>query len=53
MTEYWPADPYTRTVELVRLEAGAYRSLGVFTGEARLPSLVVPDLPVAVEQFFA
>ncbi len=51
--EYWIADPYARTVEVLRLEDGAYRSLGVFRGEATLPSGVVPDLPVRVAQFFA
>src|SRR5262249_15325923 len=50
--EYWIADPGTGTVELMVLENGAYRSLGVFRGQATLPSRVVPGLPVKVEQFF-
>ena len=53
VTEYWIADPYARTIEILRLEDGAYRSVGVFTGAATLPSLVVPNLPVSVESFFA
>lgn len=51
--EYWIADPNAATVELLRLEHGEYVSAGVFRGGALLPSLVVPDLPVRVEQFFA
>ena len=51
--EYWIADPWSRTVEVLTLEAGAYRTLGVFEGKAVLPSQVVPDFLVHVEQFFA
>jgi Uma2 family endonuclease len=51
--EYWIADPWSRTVEVLTLEAGAYRSLGVYEGKAVLPSQVVPDFLVHVEQFFA
>jgi Uma2 family endonuclease len=50
--EYWVADPWSRTVEVLVLENGAYRSLGVFEGRATLPSQVVPEFPVQVEQFF-
>ncbi|MGI8552153.1 MAG: Uma2 family endonuclease [Dehalococcoidia bacterium] len=51
--EYWIADPYAHTIELLCLEGDAYRSIGVFAGQSTLPSLVIPDLPVRVEQFFA
>lgn len=51
--EYWIADPWSRTVEVLALEAGSYRSLGVFEGQAVLPSRIVPDFLVHVEQFFA
>jgi Uma2 family endonuclease len=51
--EYWIADPASRTVELLVLaENNTYRSLGVFKGEIALPSTIIPDLPVKVEQFF-
>lgn len=50
--EYWIVDPGTQTVEVLVLEAGEYRSLGIFRGQATLPSQVVPNLPVRVEQFF-
>lgn len=50
--EYWIADPDVRTVELLVLEQGSYRVLGIFRGKATLPSQVVPGLPVKVEQFF-
>jgi Uma2 family endonuclease len=51
--EYWIADPHARTVELLVLENGAYRTVGVYQGQATLPSQVMPNLPVRVEQFFA
>ena len=50
--EYWIADPWSRTVEVLTLEEGVYRSLGVFEGKAILPSQVVPDFLVHIEQFF-
>jgi Uma2 family endonuclease len=50
--EYWIADPASRTVEVLALEHGTYRSLGVFEGKATLPTCIVPDFPVHVEQFF-
>jgi Uma2 family endonuclease len=51
--EYWIVDPYAQTVELLYLEGGVYRSAGVFHGQALLPSRVLQDFPVRVEQFFA
>ena len=62
--EYWIADPHAHTAEVLVLETAsgengagddegaAYRSLGVFRGSETLPSRVVPDFPVRVEQFF-
>jgi Uma2 family endonuclease len=51
--EYWIADPKAHTIEVLFLEDGAYRSAGVFSGEQTLPSQVVPNFPVQVQQFFA
>lgn len=51
--EYWIAEPNQRTIEVLILDASAYRSAGVYEGHQRLPSRVVPELPVSVEQFFA
>ena len=51
--EFWIADPWSRAVEVLTLETGSYRSLGVFEGKAVLPSKVVPDFLAHVEQFFA
>ncbi len=51
--EYWIADPLARTVEVLGLSGDAYRSIGVFTGKATLPSTAIPGLPVPVEMFFA
>ena len=50
--EYWIVDPDSRTVEVLILENGEYHSQGVFRGKALLPSLIVPDFLVHVEQFF-
>jgi Uma2 family endonuclease len=50
--EYWIADPGTRTVEVLALESGKYHSLGVFRGQAILPSQVLPEFAPHVEQFF-
>jgi Uma2 family endonuclease len=51
--EYWIVSPGEQVVELFVLENGAYQSLGVFQGAAVLPSRIVPDWSVPVEQFFA
>jgi Uma2 family endonuclease len=51
--EYWIVKPVARTVEVLVLEHGEYRSLGIFSGRQTLPSRVVSGLPVEVEQFFS
>ena len=51
--EYWIVNPGERVVELLVLEDQTYRSLGVFQGQAILPSEVVPNWSVPVEQLFA
>lgn len=51
--EYWLVNPEQHTVEVLVLEASEYRSLGIFEGQATLPSRVVSGLPASVEQFFA
>lgn len=51
--EYWIADPWSRTVEVFTLEINSYRSLGIFEWKAILPSEVISDFLVHVEQFFA
>ncbi len=51
--EYWIVKPKAQTVELLRLENGAYYSLGVFSGEQTLPTQIAPNFPVQVQQFFA
>lgn len=50
--EYWIADPAARTVEVLSLEQDVYRTLGVFRGQATLPSGILPLIPVPVAQFF-
>jgi Uma2 family endonuclease len=52
LSEYWMVDPQKRAIEVLALENGAYLSLGAFGGKDTLPSRIVPDLPVRVEQFF-
>jgi Uma2 family endonuclease len=51
--EYWIVTPGEQVVEVLVLENGVYSSLGVFHGQAVLPSRIVPKLSVRVEQFFA
>jgi Uma2 family endonuclease len=51
--EYWIVSPGEQVVELFVLENGDYQSLGVFQGEAVLPSRIVPNWSVTVEQLFA
>jgi Uma2 family endonuclease len=51
--EYWIIDPLKETVEVLYLEGETYHTTGVFSGEQKLPSLVVPDFPVQVKQIFA
>ena len=51
--EFWIANAKARTVQVSVLESDQYRSLGVFHGSQILPSRIVPDLLVHVEQFFA
>jgi len=53
VAEYWIADPAARTIEVLRLESGAYVPTGVFARESNLPAGVLPELPVQVSQFFA
>ncbi len=51
--EYWIVEPVRHTVEVFILGEDGYHALGVFSGEQTLPSRIVPDFPVHVEQFFA
>jgi Uma2 family endonuclease len=52
IAEYWIVKQKIRSVEVMVLEHGEYSSLGVFSGQAMLPSRIVPGLSVKVEQFF-
>ncbi len=51
--EYWIVSPGEQVVELLVLKGETYQSLGVFQGEAVLPSQIVPDWSVKVAQLFA
>ena len=51
--EFWVANTNARTIQVLVLESGEYRSLGVYRGQQMLPSRIVPGLSVRVEQFFA
>jgi Uma2 family endonuclease len=50
--EYWIVNPDAQTVEILVWQNWGYSSLGLFAGHTMLPSQVVPDFPVSVEQFF-
>lgn len=51
--EYWIVNPDAQTIEVLVWERWVYRSLGLFSGHIMLPSQVVPDFPVSIEQFFS
>lgn len=51
--EYWIVNVEAGTVQVSVLEADGYHSLGTFRGQQTLPSRIVPNLPVRVEQFFS
>jgi Uma2 family endonuclease len=54
VSEYWIADPRARSIEVLILEGGVYRSQGIFRGQETLRSIIVPTIAdVRVEQFFA
>ena len=50
--EYWIADPASRTIELLILDAGAYRPIAVYTASAIIPSSVIPSWDVPTGQLF-
>jgi Uma2 family endonuclease len=50
--EYWIVNPKHQTIEVLVLEGNLYCCLGSFSGHDILPSRVLRDLPVSVEQFF-
>src|SRR5712691_2970718 len=52
VAEYWLVSPERRTVEVFTLVGREYRSLGIFSGKDMLPTRVIPNFPVHVEQFF-
>jgi Uma2 family endonuclease len=51
--EFWIADRYSETIEVLLLHEGGYQSAGVVSDGQRLPSRALPDLPFTAEQFFA
>jgi Uma2 family endonuclease len=50
--EYWIADPLQRSIEVLILVDDTYISLGVFQGDDRLPTRVLPGLSTPVRRFF-
>lgn len=50
--EYWVVNPDAHILEVLVLDRGTYRSLGLFIADDVLPSQVLPGLPTTVEQFF-
>lgn len=50
--EYWIVNPLARSVEVLVLEAGKYQAVGVFSGEDRICSVVIPHFPVRARQLF-
>ncbi len=53
VSEYWIVNPGDKSVEVSFLERGVFEPLGMFQGEATIPSRVVPGIVnVQVKQFF-
>jgi Uma2 family endonuclease len=52
VAEYWLVDPKQKAIEVFVLENDIYVSVGLFTGEQRLVSRIVPEIAVPVAQFF-
>lgn len=50
--EYWVVNPDARMLEVLALEQGNYRSLGLFSGSSLIPSRILPGLTVTVGMFF-
>jgi Uma2 family endonuclease len=50
--EYWIVEPAAQTIEVFVLVGDSYEARGVFGGDARLPSEVLPELATAARQFF-
>jgi len=50
--EYWIVNPFARNVEVLTLEAGKYYSVGIFSSEDRICSIVIPHFPVRARQLF-
>jgi Uma2 family endonuclease len=54
VTEYWLVDPAAHTIEVLFLEDGLYISGGIFKGQDKLVSQVVPTIEdIDVEKFFS
>jgi len=52
VAEYWLVDTELRSVEVFSLLDKEYCSPGIFSGKDTLPSRIVQNFPVRVEQFF-
>jgi len=50
--EYWIVDPDARTLEVMVLERGAFRLLGIFGAGDRLASPLLGDLDLPVSELF-
>lgn len=50
--EYWVVDPKGHTIELLMLEGDTYKSVGIFSGDQKVPTQVVPEFSVEVKQIF-
>jgi len=50
--EYWIVDPTARSIEVLILENGRYRSSGSFAGDQMLRSHVLPAIAAPARRFF-
>ena len=52
VAEYWIVDPAQKGIEVLALQRDAYKPLGWFTGDARLPSPALPEIALTPDATF-
>ena len=52
VTEYWRADPKTRSIEVYTLSNGEYALFGQYTGDEIIQSAVLAELAIKTYQLF-
>jgi Uma2 family endonuclease len=53
VSEYWIANPHTRTLEIYTLTSGEYALLGEYTGDDPVTSVVLAGIEIITSSLFA